>query len=82
MAWIRTVPPGEASGRLRRLYDQAIARAGKVFHIISLQSLRPAVLKVSTDLYLELMRSPRGRLTRPQCEMIATAVSRANGCVY
>jgi alkylhydroperoxidase family enzyme len=82
MAWIRTVPPGEATGLLRRLYDEAIARAGKVFNVLGIQSLRPEVLEIGVKLYEELMFSPRSPLSRAQREMIAVAVSRANQCHY
>ena len=82
MAWIRTVPPGEATGLLKRLYDQAIARAGKVFNVLRIQSLRPEVLRAGVALYQEIMLSPRSPLSRAQREMIAVAVSRANGCHY
>jgi uncharacterized peroxidase-related enzyme len=82
MAWIRTVPLGEATGLLRRLYDEAIARAGKVFNVLGIQSLRPEVLEIGVKLYEELMFSPRSPLSRAQREMIAVAVSRANQCHY
>ena len=82
MAWIRTIPPGEATGLLKRLYDEAVARAGKVFNILRIQSLRPEVLRAGTALYQEIMLSPRSPLSRAQREMIAVAVSRANGCHY
>ena len=82
MAWIRTVPPGEATGLLKRLYDEALARAGKVFNVLRIQSLRPEVLRAGVALYQEIMLSPRSPLSRVQREMIAVAVSRANGCHY
>jgi uncharacterized peroxidase-related enzyme len=82
MAWIETVAPERASGLLRQLYDAAIKRAGRVFNIIRIQSPRPHVLRASTQLYMELMHSPRSELSRAQREMIATAVSRANHCHY
>ena len=82
MAWIRTITPGEATGLLRRLYDEAIARAGKVFNVLSIQSLRPEVLEIGVKLYEELMFSPRSPLSRAQREMIAVAVSRVNQCHY
>lgn len=81
MAWIRTVAPDEASGQLRRLYEAAVRRAGKVFNVIRVQSPRPLVLRASTRLYMEVMFGESG-LTRAQREMIATAVSRANDCHY
>lgn len=81
MAWIKTVVPGEARGLLRRLYDEAVERAGKIFNVIRIQSSRPKVLRASTDLYLEVMYGDSA-LTRAQREMIATVVSRANNCRY
>lgn len=82
MAWIRTVAPEEATGLLARLYDGAVRRAGKVFNILRLQSLRPKVLRASTQLYVEVMHSDESGLTRAQREMIATAVSSFNHCYY
>ncbi|HEY2941672.1 MAG TPA: carboxymuconolactone decarboxylase family protein [Vicinamibacteria bacterium] len=82
MPWIRTVPPEEAGGLLRQIYDAAIRRAGRVFNVVRLQSLRPKVLQASTQLYLELMHAPDGALTRAQREMIAVVVSATNGCHY
>ena len=82
MAWIRTVDPAEARGLLRRLYDAAMRRAGRVFNIIRIQSLRPKVLRSSTQLYLEVMHSRDSGLSRAQREMIATMVSQLNGCFY
>lgn len=82
MAWIETVDPSEARGLLRRLYDAAFRRAGKVFNIIRIQSPRPKVLRSSTQLYLEVMHSRDSGLSRAQREMIATTVSQLNGCFY
>ncbi|MFQ5670615.1 MAG: hypothetical protein ACE5HD_08890 [Acidobacteriota bacterium] len=82
MAWIRTIDPGQATGLLGSLYESALKRTGKVFHILQIQSLHPRVLRISTQLYLELMQAPDHALTRARREMIATAVSRANDCFY
>ena len=82
MAFIHTIAPGEATGLLKRLYDEAIARAGKVFNVLRIQSLRPEVLEAGVALYKELMFSPKSPLTRVQRERIAVAVSRANECHY
>lgn len=82
MAWIRTIAPGEATGLLKRLYDEALARAGKVFNVLRIQSLRPEVLCAGVELYKEVMISPRSPLSRAQREMIATAVSQVNACHY
>jgi len=82
MAWIKLIPPEAAAGALKRQYDAAVKRAGKVFNIIRIQCRRPAVLRASTQLYLEVMRSATCSLTRVQREMLAVAVSRFNGCHY
>ncbi len=82
MAWIETVEPANATGLLRKLYDAAVKRAGKVFNIVRVQSPRPRVLRSSIQLYIEVMRSKESGLSRAQREMIATAVSQINGCHY
>jgi alkylhydroperoxidase family enzyme len=82
MAWIRTIDPSEATGLLKRLYDGAIKRAGRIFNIIRIQSLRPRTLQTSTQLYVEVMHSVESGLTRAQREMIATTVSQVNDCHY
>ncbi len=82
MAWIRTISPGDATGLLRKIYDDAVRRAGKVFRVVELQSPRPKVLLASMRLYQEIMFSPESSLTRAEREMIATAVSAANDCHY
>jgi uncharacterized peroxidase-related enzyme len=82
MPWIRTVDPSRATGLLETIYQEAVRRTGKVFGILRIQSLRPKALHASTRLYLELMHSPEGALSRARREMIATVVSRANDCHY
>ena len=46
--WIDTVPPEQATGLLAKLYKAAILRAGRVFNVLRVQSLRPKILRVST----------------------------------
>ena len=82
MAWISTIAPERAEGLLKRLYDEAVARAGKVYQVIVLQSLQPRVLEASTELYRRVMFGRREPLSRAQREMIAVTVSRANACEY
>lgn len=81
MPYIRTIPPEEATGDLKRQYDAAAKRAGRVFNIVSLQSLNPPVMDASLRLYLALMIAP-GPLPRPVREMVATVTSRALDCFY
>ena len=81
MAHIRQVRDDEATGPLRRIYDEAIARAGKVFGILRVQSLNPPVLDASIGFYKAIMFGP-SPLSRARREMLATVVSRANDCFY
>ena len=82
MAWIKTVSPENADGLLKRLYEAAVRRAGRVYNIIRLQSPRPEVLRRSTQLYIEVMHCRESALSRRQREMIATTASRINLCHY
>ena len=82
MAWIDTIPPEKADGLLKRLYDAAIKRAGRVYNVIRIQSPRPKILRCSTQLYIEVMHSRESSLSRAQREMIAMTVSRLNECHY
>jgi len=81
MAWIETISTDDATGVLKREYDAAIGRAGKVYGIVRAMSLNPPVLASAVRLYKDIMfrQSP---LTRTQREMLATAVSIFNGCRY
>jgi len=81
MAWIKTIEPNDATGELETEYSLAIKRAGKVFNILKVQSLNPASLRASMQLYLATMYGPSG-LTRADREMLATVVSWANDCFY
>lgn len=82
MAWIKTIDPDKATGLLQSLFRAAVKRAGKVYQVIRIQSLHPKALRATTQLYNELMHSPDSALSRKQREMIATVVSRTNGCFY
>lgn len=82
MTWIRTVPDHEASGLLATLYREAIQRAGKVFGVVRLMSLDPAILKASMGLYGATTTAPRSPLSRWFRELVAVHVSRANHCRY
>jgi alkylhydroperoxidase family enzyme len=81
MAWIRKIEPGEARGLLKKEYEAATQRAGKVFEILKVQSLNPLTLHQSLGLYSAVMKDPSG-LTRLEREFLATVVSQVNHCFY
>lgn len=81
MPWIEQVPVEEATGPLKRLYDDAVKRAGRVWNIVRIMSLNPPVLRDSIRIYAATMfgESP---LTRVQRELLATVVSAELHCHY
>ena len=81
MPWIKITEPSGAQGLLKKLYDDAIKRAGKIFNIVSIMSPNPRSLKCSLDFYGALMKG-RSSLSRAQREMLATVVSSVNHCKY
>lgn len=81
MSWIRVVSDEQATGRLRASFDAARGRAGRVFNIVRQMSPNPALLDASMAFYVAAMKQSR-TLSRAQCELLATVVSRLNGCVY
>lgn len=81
MAWVQTVGEGEATGTLADLYKRVRERAGSVPNIAKLQSLRPATTEFGFGLYCQLMDDPTGISKRDRA-LIATVVSKVNGCFY
>jgi alkylhydroperoxidase family enzyme len=80
--WIRWKFNEEASGLLKKEYDAAIARAGKIWNIVRIMSLRPPALQASMRLYSALIHRRTKLLGRPEREMIAVVVSQTNHCHY
>lgn len=81
MPHIEQVPVEKATGLLKKLFDEAIARAGRIWHIVHVMSQNPRAMDTSMKFYGALMfgRSP---LTRWQREMLAVVTSKANDCFY
>ena len=81
MPWITQIPIDEATGLLKKLFDEAIARAGRVWHIVHIMSVNPRALQTSIGLYSAIMfgASP---LSRAQRELLATVVSAELRCHY
>ena len=79
-AWIDCVPPEDASGLLRELYDR-IAVDGEVDHIVQAHSLVPEALEALLLFYQRVMHG-RNDLPYVEREIIAVAVSVLNRCHY
>ena len=81
MAFIITIPEDEAGGLLAQIYEAARKRAGRVYHILRIQSNNAGSLRAMIDLYTATMKG-ESPLTRAQREMLAVVVSRVNDCHY
>jgi len=81
MSWIDTVPESEATGLLSNVYAESRAKFGRVINLVSIQSLRPETMALGRQLYRHLMDSPSG-ISRLQRVLLATVVSKINGCLY
>ena len=79
-AWIDHVPPDDAQGPLRKLYDRATTDAG-VDHVIQIHSLVPAALDSLLVFYKRVMHGDNA-LPYVEREVIAVTVSVLNRCHY
>ena len=73
MAFIRTIPPADAQGSVREMYEQAQSRFGYVPNWAQAFSLRPRVL----DGWTTLLRSVQGNLSARSYELATLAAARA-----
>ncbi len=81
MAFIQIVQPDQADGLLKKIYDAAMTRAGRVFQILRVMSLNPPVLRDSMTMYQTIMMG-NSEISRAQREMLAVVVSFENECYY
>lgn len=81
MAFIQIVQPDQADGLLKKIYDAAVKRAGRVFQILRVMSLNPPVLRDSMTMYQTIMMG-KSEMSRAQREMLAVVVSFENECFY
>jgi uncharacterized peroxidase-related enzyme len=81
MAWIQTISVDQADGLLKKLYESAIERTGRVFNIRRAMSLNPPTMRASMAFYQAVMIADSS-LSRAQRELLATVVSVNNGCHY
>lgn len=82
MAWIHTHGDDTDDVRVRAIFDAARKRAGRVFGIVRLMSVQPAILQASMGLYMATTSAKDSPLPRWFRELIAVRVSRLNDCFY
>ena len=81
MPYIEQIPLSEADGLLKKQFDDAIDRAGRIWNIVHVMSLNPTAMEASMGLYRALMFTPSPQ-SRVQREMLAVVTSKANDCFY
>jgi alkylhydroperoxidase family enzyme len=81
MPWIEVIPLEKATGLLKREYEKAIKRAGRIWNVVSIMSQNPNVMTGSMEMYSATMYGP-SPLSRSQREMLALVTSATNHCVY
>jgi len=81
MPWIKQIPVEEATGLLKRQFDSALKRAGRVWHIVHIMSINPRMMRDSIVFYVTAMMG-ESPLSRVQREMLAVVVSCENNCHY
>lgn len=81
MPWIEQISIENATGLLKRQFDAAIKRAGRVWKIVHIMSLNPPALRDSIRFYATIMMG-ESPLSRVQRELLATVVSAELDCHY
>ncbi len=81
MPYIDQIAVQDVTGWLRKQFETAHRRAGRVWHIVHVMSLNPRTMDASLRLYGAIMfgASP---LTRWRREMLAVVTSQLNDCFY
>ena len=81
MSWISVVDEADATGKVKRIYEEILRKRGKISNIMKIHSLNPDAMKEHMKLYLTLMFGSSG-LPREERELIAVVVSTVNRCEY
>ncbi len=82
MAFIKTIPPGKATGEAAEVYSYMaeVSGIGIVAKIVQIFSLRPASMRRMIRQWELSMWV--GNVPRQHRELVAAAVSRFNNCHY
>jgi hypothetical protein len=79
--YVKIIPPEQATGELKRVYEKIKATRGNIAPVQMLFSLRPDIMEKMSEL-AGLAHFKDGYLTRRQHELIATFASALNSCAY
>jgi uncharacterized peroxidase-related enzyme len=82
MSWIKTIPYGEATGRLKTLYDRVKGPGDNVDNIMMAHSLRPHSMEGHMHLYKYVLHHSANTVPKSFLETLGVLVSLLNGCAY
>lgn len=82
MAWIRTVPFEEATGKLKRLYDRVTGPGNNVDNIMMAHSLRPHSMEGHMAIYKNVLHHTGNTVPKWFLEVLGVWVSSLNDCAY
>ena len=82
MAFIKGIHPGEATGKLEKIYGLVSGPGGQVDNVLQIHSLRPHTLEGHMSLYKSVLHNTRNRLPHWYLEAVGVLVSRLNQCKY
>ena len=82
MSWIETVPYGQATGRLKTLYDRVKGPDDNVDNIMMLHSLRPHSMEGHMAIYKYVLHHTGNEIPKWFLEALGVWVSQLNACDY
>lgn len=82
MSWIKVIDPGEATGKLKNIYDRVKTPGKRVDNILQVHSLRPHTLEGHMALYKNVLHHNANTLPKWFLETIGVYVSLLNKCSY
>ncbi len=82
MAWIKTIPYKDATGKLKKLYDRIKGPDNNIDNVMMAHSLRPHTMEGHMSLYKYVLHHPGNSLAKEFLEAIGVYVSILNRCSY
>lgn len=82
MAWIKTVPFEEATGKLKILYQRVTGPDNNVDNIMMVHSLRPHSMEGHMALYKNVLHHSGNKIPKWFLEVLGVWVSSLNNCGY
>ena len=81
-AWIRMIPPEEATGELAAMYEKVRTPHDTVDNVMRAHSLRPRTMEGHVALYRSMLHNPDNTLRFWFLEVVACYTSIVNRCEY